>query len=73
MGKTQILDKTAIGKTKDKGKPEESPIGILPRSSDMGRREKIIIFKIGFIRLLNMEVSGFEPLTSCVQGRCSTN
>jgi hypothetical protein len=52
MGKTKIFDKTAIGKTKDKGNPEERPIGILPRSSDIGSREKIIIFKIGFIRFL---------------------
>ena len=52
MGKTKILDKTATGKTTERGNPEERPTGIPPRSSDIGRREKIIIFNIGFIRFL---------------------
>jgi hypothetical protein len=43
------LEKTATEKTTDKGNPEESPTGMPPRSSEMGRREKMIIFKIGFI------------------------
>ena len=50
MGKTRILDRTAVEKTKYNGSPEERPIGMLPRSSDIGSKEKIIIFKIGFIR-----------------------
>lgn len=50
MGKAKTLDRTAIGKTNDNGNPEERPIGMLPRSSDMGSKEKMIIFKIGFIR-----------------------
>jgi len=50
MGKTRILEKTATGKTRDNGNPAERPIGMLPRSSDTGSNEKIIIFKIGSIR-----------------------